>query len=142
MIDVDAALAIVRAAVTPLPVEVVGLAQSLGRVLASAQRSRIDLPAFDNSAMDGFAVRAPEGLAAGTELPVTGEQAAGDGARTAGDGAWEIMTGAHLPDGFDTVVPVEDVQVLARDAAGKPLGIRLAVGASAGQHVRLRCADK
>lgn len=141
MIGVEEALAIVRAAATPLATETIGLAQSLGRVLASAQDSRVDLPAFDNAAMDGFALRAPQGIAAGAEFDVSGEQAAGDGARTAGDGAWEIMTGARMPDGFDTVVPVEDVQVLTRDAAHKPMRIRLTAEANAAQHVRLRGSD-
>ena len=141
MISVEEALARVRAAATPLPTEPVGLAPSLGRVLASAQDSRVDLPAFDNAAMDGFALRAPQGIAAGAEFDVSGEQAAGDGARAAGHGAWEIMTGARMPDGFDTVVPVEDVQVLARDAADRPMRIRLTADANAAQHVRLRGSD-
>lgn len=141
MIGVDQALEQVRSTAALLPTETVPLAQSLGRVLASAHASRVDLPAFDNAAMDGFALRAPQGMAMDTELEVSGEQAAGDGASEAGPGAWEIMTGARMPDGFDTVVPVENVRILARDTRDRPVRIRLTSDARAGQHVRLRASD-
>ena len=76
-----------------------------------------DLPPFDNSAMDGFALRiGREPLAAGAEFDVAGAQAAGDAHAVAHSGAWEIMTGARLPDGLDAVIPIEPVEVLARDS--------------------------
>jgi len=56
-------------------------------------------------------------------------------------GAWEIMTGARMPEGLDAVVPVEQVEVLARDAHERPVRIRLMADVEAGQHVRLRGED-
>lgn len=141
MIALEDAIAITRASARVLPAEEVALHDALGRVLARAVHSPMDLPPFDNSAMDGFALRTPNGLADGDEFDVTGEQAAGDGARPAGAGAWEIMTGARVPDGFDAVIPVEEVCVLARDAAGRPTRIRLESGVRCGQHVRRRGQD-
>jgi molybdopterin molybdotransferase len=99
------------------------------------------LPPFDNSAMDGFALHAGEGtLRAGSEFDVRGTQAAGD-ARAAADGdAWEIMTGARVPDGLDTVVAVEQV-ALVGEGAGRSRRIRLDVDVRAGQNIRLRGSD-
>lgn len=128
-------------AAAPLPAEPVALAQAQGRTLAADVRSLQALPPFDNSAMDGFAVRAGDApLPAGTEFEVEGWQAAGDAAVKGGAGAWEIMTGACMPSGLDTVVPVEQVTVLA-SAAGRPTRIRLQAAAQPGQFVRLRGQD-
>jgi molybdopterin molybdotransferase len=91
--------------------------------------------------MDGFALRWHAGIAAGTAIPVLAEQAAGDGEAGQTMGACSIMTGARIPDGLDTVVPVEDCTVLARDAEGKPLAIALAAVPRQGQHVRLAGED-
>jgi molybdopterin molybdotransferase len=137
MIGIEEAIARVRAAATPLPVERLPLADARGRVLADDVFAPMALPPFDNSAMDGFAFRANgSATAAGREFAVDGEQAAGDVARAARGEACEIMTGARLPDGFDSVVPVEDVEVLDRDASQRPARIRIAREAVAGQHVR------
>jgi molybdopterin molybdotransferase len=82
-------------------------------VLAEDAVSRSALPSFDNSAMDGYAVRAADVAGATSEspvtLPVTGEIPAGDTREHAlADGAClRIMTGAPLPAGADAVVPVE-----------------------------------
>ena len=89
----------------------VGLAD--GAVLAADATAGWALPGFDNSAMDGYAVRAADVAGASpehpAELPVDGEIAAGDtAARTVGPGRCvRIMTGALIPDGTDAVVPVE-----------------------------------
>jgi len=122
--------------------EGVAVAQADERILAAAVVSGQDLPPFNNAAMDGFALRS-DGLvvAAGSVLQVGGWQAAGDEA-TDGDGAdaWEIMTGARMPAGLDSVVPVEQVEVL--DAVdGRPRRIRLQAAVKPGQHVRLRGQD-
>ena len=87
---------------------------ALGRVLAADVTSPIDLPPFDNSQMDGYAVRAADsdGLgeaSTGRSLRITGHIAAGDPIRQLEDGAAAIMTGAPLPLGADAVVPVEAV---------------------------------
>ncbi|WP_147652627.1 gephyrin-like molybdotransferase Glp [Vulcaniibacterium gelatinicum] len=138
MIPVGEAQALVRAQCAPLPVERVALEAALGRVLAADIASPADLPPFDNSAMDGFALRSHGAVvAAGREFAVRGEQAAGDGRQVAaGEGAWEIMTGARVPEGLDAVVPVEQVEVLARDVHGRPARIRLLAEVPPGQHVR------
>ena len=97
----------------PLPVERVPLGRARGRVLAEALVAGIALPPFDNSAMDGYAVRAADvaGAAEGDprELPVTADIPAGrtDVPPLAPGTAHRIMTGAPLPAGADTVVQVE-----------------------------------
>lgn len=86
-----------------------------GRVLAEIIAAPHDSPPFDNSAMDGFAVRAADLTSATAQHPITlpnqGEIAAGDGARTRlrPGAALRINTGALLPLGADSVVKVEDV---------------------------------
>lgn len=141
MISVNEAQEIIRSHCLPLPVEFVASAEALGRVLAHDLSSPVDLPAFDNSAMDGFAFHCSSLIDEGSEFPVCGEQFAGDGVVQAdGAEAWEIMTGARVPDGLDTVVPVEQVAVTLRHADGRPARIRLAARVSARQHVR--CAGE
>lgn len=140
MIGYSEALEILLREVAVLPLE--RGAPRIGQVLAEAVVSDEDLPPFDNSAMDGFALcAAGQVLGEGLEFDVAGAQAAGDGSAFASGGAWEIMTGARLPDGLDTVIPVEQVEVLARDAAGRPQRIRLLAEVQPEQHVRLRGED-
>ena len=137
MIGIEEAIARVRAAAHALPAERVALANARGRVLAADVTAPMSLPPFDNSAMDGFALRANgSAIAAGSTLAVDGEQAAGDEARAARGEACEIMTGARLPDGFDSVVPVEDATVLERDTAQRPVRIRIEREVIPGQHLR------
>src|SRR5690606_21432702 len=139
----DEALALIRAEAAALPVEYRGLDAAAGLVLAGAVVAGVDLPPFDNSAMDGFALRADGSvLAAGAEFDVAGAQVAGDERSVAdGGGAWEIMTGARMPEGLDSVVPIERIEVLARDAHGRPARIRLAAEVRPGDNVRLRGQD-
>jgi molybdopterin molybdotransferase len=117
---IDEALARVLGRVAPLPLEDVPIAQAAGRVLAEPASARTDLPPFDSSAMDGFAVRAADTPG---RLTVVGQSAAGSPAeREVGAGeAIVISTGAVVPGGADAVVPVErtsgDVEV-ERVAAG------------------------
>lgn len=119
-----------------LPIETLAVSDALGRVLAAPVHSPIALPSFDHAAMDGYALAAPEPLDAGSEHVVHGSQAAGDAARRADGGAWEIMTGARLPDGLDAVVAVERTELLASAPDGTPLRIRLRDELSEGQNVR------
>ncbi|KZC15953.1 molybdopterin molybdenumtransferase MoeA [Rhodanobacter sp. FW510-R12] len=115
---------------------------ALEQVLARPVVSPTDLPPFDNTAMDGFALCAGGArLPCGSEYVVAGAQAAGDAWVQADGGAWEIMTGACLPAGMDTVVPVELVEVIERNGVGRPLRIRLGVDVEAGEHVRRRGED-
>src|SRR6201992_1927863 len=107
MDPVEAYLADIAAAITPLPPRTLPLADALGAVLAQDVTAQYPLPAFDNSAMDGYAVLAADISAASADqpvvLPVSGEIAAGDTGRhehVAGQ-AVRIMTGAPLPAGAD-----------------------------------------
>ena len=137
MIGVEDAIARIRAASSALPAERVALADARGRVLAEDVAAAMPLPPFDNSAMDGFALRANgNAIAVGSEFVVDGEQAAGDAAREARGEACEIMTGARMPDGYDSVVPVEEIVVLERDDAQRPTRIRVTAEARPGQHLR------
>jgi molybdopterin molybdotransferase len=110
LISVEEARSRVLAAVRPLPAEDVVATDALGRVLAADVASGLELPPFDSSAMDGFALVA--GPAA--ELPVVGESRAGtpfDRALQPGQ-AIRISTGAVVPEGADAVVPIERVEDL------------------------------
>jgi molybdopterin molybdotransferase len=113
-VSVAEASARVMAAAAPLPPERVGLAEAVGRVLAAPVVSPVTLPAWPNSSMDGYAVRAADVAGATRErparLPVAETVPAGgfpSGPLAAGT-AVRIMTGAPVPDGTDSVVRVED----------------------------------
>jgi len=90
--------------------ETVQLADASGRVLAANLASKVDDPRFDNSAMDGWAVRAADCKAEGTTLSIIGtSKAGGEAPPEIGSGeACRIMTGAPVPDGADAIVMVED----------------------------------
>jgi molybdopterin molybdotransferase len=119
MISYDEALAIVRseAAARLLPAETIPLAEIPGRVCAEELRAPLSIQPFDNSAMDGFAVRAEDLARAGDANPVTLVSvdiiAAGThpAAALKPGQCMEIMTGAPVPQGADAVVPVEVVEV-------------------------------
>src|SRR3954454_18374300 len=94
--------------VAALPAEPVPLAHAAGRVLAEDARAQVDLPPFDSSAMDGFALRSSETPGS---LPVVARVAAGRPAPRelrAGE-AMAIATGGVVPGGADAVVPIEYV---------------------------------
>ncbi|GAB2450949.1 molybdopterin molybdotransferase MoeA [Streptosporangium sandarakinum] len=99
---------ILRTVRTLAPLEV-DLDQALGTTLAEEVTSPVPLPSFDNSAMDGYAVRAEDLATVPAKLQVLGDIAAGAGRTLAvGPGtAVRIMTGAPVPPGADTVIPVE-----------------------------------
>jgi molybdopterin molybdotransferase len=114
MLTVPEAVAEITRDIEPLTVERVALLDALGRVLATAAVAPYTLPQWDNSAMDGYAVRAADIDDATADnpivLPVLETIAAG-GFATQGLGVGEamrIMTGAPIPVGADTVVRVED----------------------------------
>ncbi|TVQ48063.1 MAG: molybdopterin molybdenumtransferase MoeA [Gammaproteobacteria bacterium] len=145
MIPYQDAQARLAAALTALPVTQVPVREALGLVAAADARSPGDVPPFTNSAMDGFAVRAADTLAATAASPCTlgvvGHTAAGPvAAQSAPPGpcAWEIMTGAPLPAGFDAVVPVERTERVAGEAGP---AIRLEAAALPHQNVRFAGED-
>jgi molybdopterin molybdotransferase len=90
--------------------EAVPPGECVGRVLAEVFMARLDLPGFDQSAMDGYAVSAAD-LMPGAVLPLTGRTAAGEApGRLAPGGAHRILTGAPLPGGADAVIAQEHVR--------------------------------
>ena len=109
LISVDEALALILDGIRPVSeIEHVSLDAALGRVLAQTVQSGIDVPGYDNSAMDGYAVRSADIATAGAVLPVLQRIAAGytGTALTPGTAA-RIFTGAPLPAGADAVVMQE-----------------------------------
>jgi molybdopterin molybdotransferase len=135
MRSIDEALALVLDGIAPLPVERAGLAAAAGRVAAEDAAARVDLPPFDRSAMDGYAVRAAD-TAAGAPLRLAGGVAAGDVASEAlaPGTAVAVSTGAALPPGADAVLQSELAE--ARDGVVAP-----AQAIDAGRHVRFRGED-
>lgn len=133
------ALAIIASvtAARRLPQEHTALARAHGRVLARELHADVAMPAFDNSAMDGFALRHAD--LAGAEssgLLLAGEQFAGP-ATVPGVGAGEcvrITTGAPLPPGADTVVMKENTAV-------EGTRVRILETVAPGRHVRRRGED-
>jgi len=116
------------------------LVDALGLQLAESIRSDVDLPGFDNSAMDGYAVRSVDVAGATRDEPVTltvdGVVAAGDvpDGDLAEGVARKIMTGAPLPYGADTVVAYELTDRGAEQ-------VEVYEGAAPGQHIRRRGSD-
>jgi molybdopterin molybdotransferase len=115
MLTVDAAIERILTVFTPLTDhERVSLSSALGRVLVEDVAADIDLPPFDTTAMDGYALRAEDVATASKDKPATleivGQIAAGVVAEKAiGPGqAYRILTGAPMPPGADAVVPYED----------------------------------
>lgn len=112
---VEEALETILGTVKPLGVEEVSLFDAAGRVLSRDVAADADIPALDNSAMDGYAVVHEDTAGASRDrpavLPVTGEiRAGGDfaGKKVARGAALRIMTGAPIPGGADAVIPFED----------------------------------
>jgi molybdopterin molybdotransferase len=119
LVEIEDARRMVLDRVRPLEAEDVPLRKALGRVLAEGIVAPEPVPGFDNSAMDGFAVRAADTMGASEETPVVlrlaGESSAGHpAAASVGEGeAIAISTGAMVPGGADAVIRVEDTA--ARD---------------------------
>ncbi len=135
LISVDDHLARILAGIEPLPDFPQPLMDALGLAVAEDVVAPIGLPSFDNSAMDGYAVRREDVVTATEEspvhLPVVGEIGAGQGrlfAMSPGT-AVKIMTGAPVPAGADSVVPYEWTD---RGVAQ----VRIEQAPSLGQHVR------
>jgi molybdopterin molybdotransferase len=113
MTPIDEACAHVLARCAELPVVNTPIEEALGLVTAADITAAEDVPPFDNTAVDGFAVRAADTATIGSRLRVAGTMAAGarpDRAIEPGE-AMRIMTGAPLPPGADAIVMVEDSTV-------------------------------
>lgn len=136
LMALDAALEKMLASLSPLTdAETLPLSQCFGRVLARDISSPIDVPGFDNSAMDGYAVRLAD-LTPEKPLPVAGKAFAGQpfsGEWPAGS-VIRIMTGAPVPAGCEAVVMQEEAQVVDD-------GVLIRATVRAGQNIRLRGED-
>jgi molybdopterin molybdotransferase len=112
MLTVEEALDAILSSVSRLGTERVDVVSSLGRVLAEPIVSRRVIPPWDNSSMDGYAVRAEDTTSGSVALSVVGRVAAGELAAVslATGQAMRIFTGAPMPSGADSVVPQEDVE--------------------------------
>ena len=141
----------------PVGTETISTADGLGRVPATQVVAAVSLPPWDNSAMDGYAVRAAD-TAGATEdgpvrLTVTGDVPAGQAATEAvqAGAAFRIATGAPVPAGADAVVQVESTTPLeadgqpgerGRDASGPlPEAILVHVAVAPGEAIRARGSD-
>jgi molybdopterin molybdotransferase len=135
MKDLAEALALVLDGLAPLEAERAAIGDAAGRVAASDVRSVVDLPPFDRSAMDGYAVRSAD-VSAGAPLRVLGDAAAGGAGALAVDAgtAVRISTGAAIPAGADAVLRVEDAE--AQNGS-----VRATATVGEGQHVRFRGED-
>jgi molybdopterin molybdotransferase len=129
------------------PQESIPLIECANRVLAADISAAHDLPPFDNSSMDGFAIRSADSAnaaAQGVTLKVVADIPAGSVPTvtlTAGEAA-RIMTGAQLPKGADAVIPVEDTDFHVRDAGTvAPQTVSFSRIVKAGENVRPRGMD-
>ncbi|MGN6221768.1 MAG: molybdopterin molybdotransferase MoeA [Microbacterium sp.] len=137
---VEEHLADVLAAVVPLGTERVALIDAHGRTLREPVRATVDIPVFDNSAMDGFAVRFADVRDAAADAPavlrVVADLPAGtdaDPALGAGEAA-RIMTGSPVPADADAIVPFEDTEGGLADSLGEVRVVRAPHGP--GVHIR------
>lgn len=115
--------------------EIVSLENSIGRITSQAVYTSIDLPSFDNSAMDGIAVKYAEGV---KEWILAGEITAGNFHEITmnQDEAVSIMTGARIPEGCDTVIPVEKIETSAPS-----LKLKMNCTYKKGENIRLQGQD-
>lgn len=132
MTPLEDAQSFVIGACVPLPIREVPFVEAEGLVLAADVVAAEQVPPFDNTAVDGYAVRAADTAAVPVELPVVDEVAAGaasDHVLQAGE-AIRIMTGAPMPAGADAVVMVEETDRLGDDR------VRINTGVEPGTAVR------
>ncbi|MGI8618260.1 MAG: molybdopterin molybdotransferase MoeA [Gemmatimonadaceae bacterium] len=135
MLSVAEAVETVLAAASPLDAAEVHLQDALGRFAARDVTSAVAIPPWDNSSMDGYAVRASDVTAGATLRVLATIRAGGVADRAVGPGeAMKIMTGAPVPDGADTVIRIEDTE--EKDGVVTISDVR-----DAGRNVRRRAED-
>jgi len=143
MLNFEEALARILSAIPPPATEIVPLNRACGRISAETVASPIDLPPFDNSAMDGYAVRSKDVASANPAQPVrlrlTGRVAAGEtfGGEAGPGTCVRLFTGSPLPRGADAVVMQEDT----RSAPNEPQQVLILDTAKPGENVRPRGED-
>ncbi|MBI3851960.1 MAG: molybdopterin molybdotransferase MoeA [Verrucomicrobia bacterium] len=143
MLELENALTRILSALPAPEPEKIPLAQAHGRVLAEQILSPLDLPVFDNSAMDGYAVRASDVAAAHSDCPVRLRLCGRVAAGTVFDGEVQpgmcvrLFTGSRLPLGTDAVMMQEDTRTEAND----PEGVLFLDQVKPWENVRLRGED-
>lgn len=138
MLALEAGLAQILAALPTLPTEIIPLSEADGRVAAAEVTAGTDLPPFDNSSMDGYAVRAAD-THGGKPLRLAGHVAAGEwpaSALAAGE-CIRLFTGSPLPPGADAVVMQEDT----RPVTGNRAAIEILDPVKPWENVRFRGED-
>lgn len=146
MRTVEEQRAIVLAAVEPTETTATPIAVAVGCTLAANVRARVPIPVFDNSAMDGFAVRYDDVRDAHAEAPVAlrvvGDVPAGSGEdpTIAPGEAVRIMTGAAVPSDADAIVPFEHTAGGLADSLDTAVVVQAPAGR--GTHVRTRAEDR
>ena len=145
MISYKEALALIDSVAMLQPDRRVDRNHSLGQVCSDDIVACLDIPPFNNSAMDGFAIHAINTIGASAQSPlrfsVAHTLAAGDVPRPVDQCfAVEIMTGAQIPDGFDAVVQIEKVEVI-RDSAGQAVEVILEAELRPGENIRYAGED-
>jgi molybdopterin molybdotransferase len=139
MLSFEEAREMILSNVAPMEAEPVEILKSLGRVIAEDVIAPLNLPSFDNSAMDGYAVRVSD-CNQFAPLTVSGYIPAGGTAvaEVLPGNAIRIMTGAPVPSGCDAIVPLEDVE----EAEGEREDIWIVKTAPrVGQHIRFAGED-
>lgn len=147
LLSVDAARRRITRSLSPLGLQRIRLQDGLGRVLGENIRS-IDLPLFDNSSVDGFAVRASDLRLASRSVPrrleVVGDIPAGTHPRLrVGPGeAARVMTGAPIPNGSTAVIMVEDTELGPNGSSARPPEwIHAYRSLARGANIRRRASD-
>ncbi|MCY7345310.1 MAG: molybdopterin molybdotransferase MoeA [Pyrinomonadaceae bacterium] len=136
MISISEALKIIENQVGKLKAETIDLVEAVGRVLAETVKADMDLPPFNRSQMDGFALKSKDTKDAPVNLKIIGESVAGkgfDGRMKSGESV-RIMTGARLPEGADAVQKVE----LTEENDGFA---EITEAAKSGQHINLLASE-
>ena len=148
LLSVDEALMRILSNFQPIGVETLPLAECARRVLANDVVAQNDLPIFDNSAMDGFAVIASDLVDVTTVSPRTLKVVADIPAGTHPEEtlspgqAARIMTGAPIPNGADTIVPVEETDFSDRNpGTPAPKTVTIFQSKQTGDHIRSRGMD-
>jgi len=141
MISYDEALECIKNNSISLESKTVKVIDALGLVCTQDITSPENVPPFNNSAMDGFAVKSSILKDASENNPiilnVEGSTAAGDSLNEGGgEGAWEIMTGGPVPSAYDSVVKIEDIEILEENDCGRPSRISISVSSKIKQNIR------
>ena len=124
MVKIDEALDIIYNLVTKKSRHIVPIEDSIGAITSKSYQASFDLPRFDNSAMDGYAVKLAD---ANSAVNIKEVIYAGDSPQNElkEDEAIKIMTGAPIPKGCEAIVPIEDIEFLTKESIILPPRLNL-----------------